>query len=380
LHIVRSALQLWPDELDAMREEARRTVDGGSPFLQGFGGTKEELARLGRDERIRLQREQMTIEGVTVPEAVERELAGVRCRVILPDDRPRAVYLHFHGGGMVSGSPDMMDIPNLEMARTHGLAVVSVDYRKAPEHPWPAGPDDGLAVARWLVEHGESELGAAPMLIGGESAGGYMTAITALRVRDELGAIDRVIGCNIVFPVLDWSGSPSQLGRRPHDGFDVLDPEGIEFCAECFLPGRSPAERRAPEISPAYGDLRGLPPCLVSVGTCDHLVDDSLLFAQRAAAAGVDVELVVLPEMPHAFMVFDCGMTKWWAARTHEWFEARLARCACCGSTCAHRRSAPGAALNVSARCGRTRARRRRTGPVAPSPRNGRRGACRPSG
>jgi acetyl esterase/lipase len=318
-----STLRLWPDEVEAMRDEARRTVDAGTPFLQNIGAAKAE-AGLDRDERIRRQRADMTIEGITVPEAVERDIAGVRCRVIVPDSRARAVYLHFHGGGMVAGSPDMMDIPNLQLARTHGVAVVSVDYRKAPEHPWPAGPDDGVAVARWLLEHAESELGASRILIGGESAGGYMTAMTALRIRDELGAIDRVDGCNIVFGVLDWGGAPSQLGRRPHDEFDVLDPENVEFVTECFLPGRTATERRAPEISPAHADLRGLPPCLVSVGTCDHLLDDSLLFAGRAAAAGVDVELVVLPEMPHAFMAFDCGMTKWWAQRTDDWFEARL--------------------------------------------------------
>ena len=69
-------------------------------------------------------------------------------------------------------------------------------------------------------------------------------------------------------------------------------------------------ERRAPEISPVYADLAGLPPCLLSVGTCDHLFDDTILFATRAAAVGVDVELVVLPEMPHAFMLYSCGITE----------------------------------------------------------------------
>jgi acetyl esterase/lipase len=218
----------------------------------------------------------------------------------------------------------MMDIPNQMLAKEHGVAVVSVDYRKAPEFPWPAGPDDGVAVARELLEKGEAEFGSSRMLIGGESAGGYMTAAVALRVRDELGAIDRVDGLNLTFGVFDWSRSPSQRGQRPTDEFDVLSVDNISLITECYLPDRTPEERRAPEISPAFADLRGLPACFVSVGTADHLLDDSLLFATRAAAAGVPVELMVLPEMPHAFQAFDCGLTRAWGNAISAWFESRL--------------------------------------------------------
>jgi acetyl esterase/lipase len=227
---------------------------------------------------------------------------------------------------MVIGSPEMMDLPNQHLAKQLGMTVVSADYRKSPEHPFPAGPDDGVAVARWLLEHGPAEFGSDRMLIGGESAGGYMTLVTALRVRDELGAIDRVDGLNLVFGVFDWGKSPSQRGMRPHDGTDVLDPEGIDFFTDCYLPNMTADERRAPEISPAFADLRGLPPCLVSVGTCDHLLDDSLLVATRAAAAGVDVDLFVAPDMPHGFFAFDCGITRLWLQHQEDWLDARLAR------------------------------------------------------
>ena len=77
-------------------------------------------------------------------------------------------------------------------------------------------------------------------------------------------------------------------------------------------------------MSPLYADLRGLPPCFVAVGTCDHLLDDSLIFASRAAAAGVSVDLFVLPELPHAFQMFDCGITRAWSERQLEWMAARL--------------------------------------------------------
>src|SRR5262249_39259483 len=208
------SLRLWSAEGEAMRAEDRRTGEAGSPLLQYVGGDRKTEG-LSRDERVRQQRESMNYGDVTVPEAVEREIAGVRCRVIRPEGTPRAVYLHFHGGGMVAGSPDTMDIPNLQTARHHTVAVVSADYRKAPEHPWPAGPDDGVAVAAWLLEHGEAEFGTPRLLIGGESAGGYMTAIVALRVRDELGSIDRIGGCNLGVPIPNWGGRPSQRGPPP---------------------------------------------------------------------------------------------------------------------------------------------------------------------
>ena len=111
---------------------------------------------------------------------------------------------------------------------------------------------------------------------------------------------------------------------RPSDEFDVLSVDSIELIVDCYLPGRSDDERHAPEISPGYADLRGLPPCFVSVGTCDHLLDDSLLFATRAAAAGVAVDLFVLPEMPHAYQMFDCGITRAWAAAQSAWIASRL--------------------------------------------------------
>ena len=312
-------VRLWSDELEAMRAEARAAIAAGSQWFND-----RPAAGATRDEHIAAQRESMFASTFPVAEAEERAFGGVPCRVLRPDGDARAVYLHFHGGGMVAGSASMMDIPNQMLAKERGVVVVSVDYRKAPEFPWPAGPDDGVAVARELLEKGEAEFGSSRVLIGGESAGGYMTAAVALRVRDELGAIDRVDGLNLTFGVFDWSRSPSQRGQRPTDEFDVLSVDNINLITECYLPDRTPEERRAPEISPAFADLRGLPACFVSVGTADHLLDDSLLFATRAAAAGVPVELMVLPEMPHAFQAFDCGLTRAWGDAISAWFESRL--------------------------------------------------------
>jgi acetyl esterase/lipase len=317
-------MRLWDDDVDALRPEAREAVAAGFELVKEMIGAPETLPAdpIARAELVRAQFARMYAPS---PDAIERDIAGVPCRLFVPDGAVSAVYLHFHGGGMILGAPVMNDLGNADLAKRFGLAVVSVDYRLAPEHPYPAGPDDCLAVARWVLEHGESELGAARVVVGGESAGGYLAALVPLRIRDELDAIDRVAGLNLVFGVYDWGRSPSQRGVRPHDGPDVLDPEGIEFFTEAYLPGRTNDERRDPAISPLFADLRGMPPALMSVGTTDHLVDDTLMLAARWAAAGNELELVVAPEMPHGFMAYPCGITDRWLERTHAWFARVLA-------------------------------------------------------
>jgi acetyl esterase/lipase len=267
-----------------------------------------------------------------VPEGESRVIAGRHCRVFLPAvDAGRGVlYLHFHGGGMISGAPEISDPGNLETSRRHGIPVISASYRLAPEYPFPAGVDDGVAVARWVLENGgkpiaEGGFGAQRIIVGGESAGGYLAAAVLLRIRDELGAIDRVAGANLVYGVHDWGRSPSHLGLRATAGPDLLSPESVSFFIEAYLPGRTDEERRDPAVSPAFADLHGLPPALLSVGTSDHLLDDTLLLASRWSAAGGDVELFVAPDLPHGFNGFPCELTRRWTERTAEWFDRVLA-------------------------------------------------------
>jgi acetyl esterase len=261
-----------------------------------------------------------------LPDAIERDVAGVPCRLFLPEGPASAVYLHFHGGGMILGAPVMNDLGNADLCKRFGMAVVSVDYRLAPEHPYPAGVDDCAAVASHLLEHAESEHGSARLILGGESAGGYLAAAVTLRLRDELGAVARVDGVNLVFGVYDWGRSPSQRGLRPADGPDVLDPDGIQFFTDAYLPGRTDDERRDPTVSPAFAAMHDLPPALMSVGTTDHLVDDTLMLATRWAAAGNTVELFVAPDLPHGFMAYPCAMTDRWVETVHAWFAGVLAR------------------------------------------------------
>lgn len=317
-------MQLWSDEIEAMRPEARAVVDAGMAFMtEAFAGDGEPPKDLlGAALHMRRSFERMYS---PVPEAIVREIAGVPCRTFVPDGPATAIYLHFHGGGMVIGAPEMSDVTNLDLCRRFGMTVVSVGYRKAPEHPFPAGPDDGAAVARWLVENGSKEFGTNRIIVGGESAGGYMAAAVALRMRDEGIVADHLLGANLLFGVHDWGRSPSQRGLRAFDGPDMLTPEGMAMFGECYLPGMSVEERRSPEVSPLYADLHGLCAALMSVGTADHLLDDTLMLAPRWAAAGNEVELFVAPEMPHGFQAFPCGITTAWANTQFAWFARRLA-------------------------------------------------------
>jgi acetyl esterase len=230
-------------------------------------------------------------------------------RVIAPD-RPRGIYLHIHGGGWVLGGADMQD-PMLErIADNTGQAVVAVEYRLAPEHPYPAGPDDCEAAAAWLVRNGKKEFGTDALTIGGESAGGHLTAVTVLRMRDRHGYTG-FRGANIVYGAFDLSLTPSQ--RLFGDTRLVLRTIDMQQFYNAFLP--TATERRVPDISPLYAGLGNLCPALFSVGTKDALLDDTLFMHARWVAAGNEAELAIYPGAPHGFTLFPSELAKSATAR-----------------------------------------------------------------
>jgi acetyl esterase len=223
---------------------------------------------------------------------------AIPLRVIAPDN-PRGVYLHLHGGGWVLGAADMQD-PMLEHIADHaGLAAVSVEYRLAPEHPYPAGPDDCEAAASWVVLNAQREFGSDALTIGGESAGGHLSAVTVLRMRDRHG-YSGFRGANLVYGAFDLSMTPSQ--RAFGNERLVLRTIDIQQFANAFLP--TVTDRRVPDISPLYADLMGLCPALFSVGTSDALLDDTLFMYARWIAAGNDAELAIYPGGAHGFTLF----------------------------------------------------------------------------
>ena len=230
-------------------------------------------------------------------------------RVIAPAN-PGGVYLHIHGGGWVLGASDLQD-PMLErIADNTGQAVVSVEYRLAPEHPYPAGPDDCEAAAVWLINNAKKEFGTDAITTGGESAGGHLAAVTILRMRDRYGYTG-FRGANLVYGAFDLAMTPSQraFGNRRL----VLRTIDMQQFYNAFLP--TVEDRRVPDISPLYADLKGLCPALFSVGTSDALLDDTLFMYARWIAAGNEADLEIYPGGAHGFTLFPNALSTQASAR-----------------------------------------------------------------
>ena len=231
----------------------------------------------------------------------------LRLRVFRPEGETTGVYLHIHGGGWTLGAADEQDERLAALADETGLCAVSIDYRLAPEHPYPAGPDDCEDAALWLLERGLDELDApANLTIGGESAGAHLSVLTLLRLRDRHGITGAFRAANLVYGAFDLSMTPSQLrwGERNL----ILSGPIMAWFAAGFVPGSTFEERRDPDVSPLYADLRGLPHAYFSVGELDPLLDDSLFMAARWRAAGNEAELRVWPEAVHGFTAFPLGL------------------------------------------------------------------------
>jgi acetyl esterase len=247
------------------------------------------------------------------PRAQEIVIDGPAGPLVLRGVAPRepaGVDLHSHGGGWTLGAADLQDDMLEALADTCGLAAVSVEYRLAPEHPYPAAPDDCEAAALWLAREAKSRFGTNRLFIGGESAGAHLSVITLLRLRDRHG-LRPFRGANLNAGCYDLSGTPSV--RRWGSEKLILNTRDIFQFASFFL--RQGGDLRDPDISPLYADLTGLPPALFTVGTRDPLLDDSLFMAQRWRAAGNPADLAVWPGGAHVFTTFDTNLARQARAR-----------------------------------------------------------------
>ena len=229
------------------------------------------------------------------PRAIDRTVAGNIPVHIVPADSPRGVYLHLHGGGMILGSASDQD-PTLErLAHAVGVTCVSVEYRLAPEHPFPAAWDDCEAVALWLTRHAKAEFGTDTLLIGGESAGAMLAVPTLTRMRDR-HSYREFRGANLSFGVYDSAMTPSQ--RKASTG--VLKTTDIARIAAAYCP--EPKCLQHPEISSLYATLHELPPALFTVGSLDAFLDDSLFMYCRWLSSGNRAEIAIYPGADHAFI------------------------------------------------------------------------------
>ena len=296
-------------------------------FLAAAAAMRDQMPSMENMELAELRR-LMDEGGGTFPvpppvdRAEDRDLPGMgegaTVRVIRPEGRePAGVYLDIHGGGWVIGRARMSDQANLALVEKFGLATVSVDYRLAPEHPYPAGPDDCEAAAAWLVANAAAEFGTERLLIGGGSAGAHLAAVTLLRMRDRHG-YSGFLGANLVYGVYDLSKTPSQRHATDEGG---LTGAAIDGFYGMFIPGVDTTDA---DVSPLNANLQGLPPALFTVGTYDPLLDDSLFMHARWLAAGNESDLAVYPGGPHGFDAAPIPIAFEAAERIHAFIGARL--------------------------------------------------------
>jgi acetyl esterase/lipase len=240
----------------------------------------------------------------------------VGLHVVAPD-HPSGVYLHFHGGGMVLGGAGYQDDMLERIVQNTGLACVSVEYRLAPENPYPAGWDDCETAALWLVNHAKAEFGSEVLTMGGESAGATLSAATLVRMRDRHGYTG-FHGVNLCYGNYDSTMTPSQcrLAKKAL----LIGPTAIEKFADAYAP--VPVDRRNPDISPLYAELKELPPALFTVGTRDPLLDDTLFMYARWIAAGNEAELAIYPGGSHVFNLFPLPIAEQANARCDKFLKS----------------------------------------------------------
>jgi epsilon-lactone hydrolase len=212
-----------------------------------------------------------------------------------PDARMDAAILYLHGGGYVIGSLDSHRHVAAEAGRAAGTRTLAIDYRLAPEHPFPAAVDDTVAAYRFLLKSG---IAADRIAVAGDSAGGGLVVGALLAIRDA----------GLPLPACGWCISPwvdmealgaSFVDRAATD--PTVQKATIALMAERYLGGADP---RSVYAAPIYGNLCGLPPLLIQVGAAETLLDDSLRLARVAGMADVIVDLQIWPEMVHVWHLY----------------------------------------------------------------------------
>ena len=202
--------------------------------------------------------------------------------------------VYFHGGGYTIGSIQSHRPIVTRIAREARARVLSVDYRLGPEHRHPAAVEDGCGAFDFVVAQG---IDAADVALAGDSAGGGLTIATLVALRDAGRALPGAGAC--ISPWLDLTLAGASM-KSKLDEDPMVTPEGLAEMADAYAGG----SLAHPTASPLFADLAGLPPLLVQVGTAEILLDDSTRFAERADAAGVDVELEVWDDMVHVWHAF----------------------------------------------------------------------------
>ena len=225
----------------------------------------------------------------------------MRVRIYTPetDRSDLPVFLFIHGGGFVIGSIESRDPQCRMISRDVGCIVVSVDYRLAPEHPYPAAPDDCWAALQWTTDNATALGGDSRRIaVGGESAGGNLAAGLALRARDNGGPV--LAAQVLVYPLTDMFFEQDLPSFALADENYFLTREQMRWYRNCYAPGLD--RTKDPLLSPCMaGDLSGLPPAQIVTAEFDPLRDDGKHYGERLAAADVAVEYTCMPGMIHGY-------------------------------------------------------------------------------
>ncbi|MCO5399703.1 alpha/beta hydrolase [Ralstonia soli] len=227
-------------------------------------------------------------------------LVRVPVRVYRPIGRPTSMptVVFFHGGGFVLGSVELMDDIARKLCRDMGAVVVSVDYRLAPEHPFPAAHEDALAATRWAIRCVDQLGGdASRIAVAGESAGANLATSTALALR---GCKPRLAGQLLVVPGVDMARDVAAIEARRRD-FPMLSPNDLRDIVRLYMGEAVVHAADCPPSPLRAHDLRGMPPALIAVAGHDPLCEEGLTYAARLKAAGVPVEVYRFGDMFHTF-------------------------------------------------------------------------------
>ena len=219
------------------------------------------------------------------------------------DHTPLPLVVFFHGGGFVIGDLDTHEGQARRVCRELGALVLSVDYRLAPEHPYPAAFEDCLAATRWAAAHAD-DLGADPdrLVVGGDSAGGNLAAVVAQACRDGRGPA--LAAQLLIYPATDMTDPNGEVHASRHDNAEgyFLSGDDMRWFESSYLAGAPAGD---PATSPLYGDLAGLPPTVVVTAEFDPLRDEGEAYARALEDAGVPVVATRFDGLIHGF--FDMG-------------------------------------------------------------------------
>jgi acetyl esterase len=279
------------DEITAFLTEM--AASGAKPIEQS---TPEEVRALVADLK------ELYGTGPEMARVEDHSISGVDggsfpVRVLVPEGSPRGVFVYYHGGGWVIGAMEEFDTLGRKLAARTGCAVVLVDYRLAPEYRYPTAVDDAYAALEWVGEHvGEIAGSDVPLVVGGDSAGGNLSAVTAQRSRDRGGPAVALQA--LVYPVTD--ADVDNTSYRRDENQLMLTRDGMIWFWDHYAPDE--AQRKETDAAPLQAeDLSGLPPAVVILAEYDVLRDEGQAYADRLEQAGVPVDVHVHPGQMHGF-------------------------------------------------------------------------------